>query len=267
MKITDECPKCGGRELKFVGSGTQKAEQTLTEFLPGARILRLDADSTLAKQSHEIKLGDFRAGKYDILLGTQMVAKGLDFPNVTLVGVLSADQAMYGDDYRSYERAFSLITQVVGRSGRGSRPGIAIIQTYTPENPLISLAASQNYDTFYRSEIDIRRAMLYPPFADLCMIGFTSENETMCRDAASAFLRSLCSLLSKDYPELPVRILGPSPASVYKISRRYRYKIILKFRNSRRFREMLSGMLISFSKEKAYSEVTAFADVDPENVM
>ena len=267
MKLTDECPKCGSRELKFVGSGTQRAEQAIETLLPGARVLRLDADSTLAKQSHEIKLNEFREGKYDILLGTQMVAKGLDFPRVTLVGVLSADQAMYGEDYRSYERAFSLITQVVGRSGRGSRHGAAVIQTYTPENPLILLAAAQDYETFYQSEIQIRKAMLYPPFADICMIGITSERENKCRDAAFAFSERLCSALRERYPELPVRLLGPSPASIYKVSRRYRYKIILKFRNSRRFRAMLSEVLITFSKDRTFGDVTVFADVNPDSFL
>ena len=267
MKLTDECPKCGCRELKYVGSGTQRAEEALRELFPKAKILRLDADSTLAKQSHEIKLNDFRSGKYDILLGTQMVAKGLDFPNVTLVGVLSADQTMYGDDYRSYERAFSLMTQVVGRSGRGSRPGIAVIQTYTPENPLISLAASQDYESFYASEIELRRVMLYPPFADICMLGITSEREDKCREAAQELSRRLCTALREDYSEQPVRILGPSPASVYRISGRYRYKIILKFKNSRRFRQMLSEVLVSFSSDRRFSETTVFADVDPDNIM
>lgn len=267
MKLTDECPKCGSRDLKYVGSGTQRAEQALSELLPKARILRLDADSTLAKQAHEKKLGDFREGKYDILLGTQMVAKGLDFPNVTLVGVLSADQAMYGDDFRSYERAFSLITQVVGRSGRGQRPGVAVVQTYTPENPLITLAAAQDYDSFFASEIELRRVMLYPPFADICMLGVQSEKEDVCRAAAAELLRRLCDTLKESYPDLPVRILGPSPAEVYRVSRRYRYKIILKFKNSRRFRRMLSEVLVGFSGDRRFSEASVFADVDPDHIM
>lgn len=267
MKITDKCPKCGSGDLKYIGRGTQRAEQTLTEIFPTARILRLDADSTLAKQSHEIKLSDFREGKYDILLGTQMVAKGLDFPNVTLVGVLSADQAMYGEDYRSYERAFSLITQVVGRSGRGDIPGKAVIQTYTPENPIITLASSQKYDTFYDSEIIIRETMLYPPFSDICMIGITSEQEQKCHKAAFAFSALLCDVLKNDYPELPIRILGPSPASVFRANKRYRYKILLKFKSSRRFREMLRRVLIKFSKDKRYSDASVYVDVDPDSIM
>ncbi len=267
MKLSDKCPKCGCDELKFMGSGTQRAEETLSAILPQARVLRLDADSTLAKQSHEIKLAEFRSGKYDILLGTKMVAKGLDFPNVTLVGVLSADQAMYGEDYRSYERAFSLLTQVAGRSGRGDKPGRAIIQTYTPENPLIMLAAKQDYERFYESEIMLRKAMLYPPFSDICMIGITSEREQKCRECAFEFSRRLCEKLSSDYPDLPIRLLGPSPASLYRISGRFRYKIILKFRNSNRFREMLGGVLAECSKDKTFNEVSLFVDVDPDSIM
>ena len=267
MKLSDKCPKCGGSEMKHIGSGTQRAEETLASLLPRARVLRLDADSTLAKQSHEQKLGDFRSGKYDILLGTKMVAKGLDFPNVTLVGVLSADQAMYGEDYRSYERAFSLLTQVAGRSGRGDKRGIAIIQTYTPENPLISLAAKQDYESFYDTEIMLRKAMLYPPFSDICMIGITSEREQKCREAAIEFSKRLTEKLSSEYSDLPIRLLGPSPASMYRISGRYRYKIIIKFRNSIRFREMLGGVLSEFSNDRAFNETSVFADVDPDSIM
>lgn len=266
MKLSNRCPKCGGNKLNFRGSGTQRVEETLAQLFPNARVLRLDADSTLAKQSHEIKLNDFRQGNYDILLGTQMVAKGLDFPNVTLVGVLSADQAMYGEDYRCSERAFSLITQVVGRSGRGNRAGTAIIQTYTPENPLITLAAAQNYDVFYNSEIELRRAMLYPPFVDICMIGITSENENRCREGAGEFTQMLCGTLRENYPSLPIRILGPSAASVYRVSGRYRYKIIIKCRNNEIFHKMLSEVLVEFSKDKRYKDVSVFADVDPELV-
>ncbi len=267
MAIADKCPKCGSADLRFIGSGTQRTEQAIAELFPNARVLRLDADSTLAKQSHEIKLNDFRTGKYDILLGTQMVAKGLDFPNVTLVGVLSADQAMYGEDFRSYERAFSLITQVVGRSGRGEKHGTAVIQTYTPENPLIALASSQNYDSFYNSEIQVRKAMLYPPFSDICMLGITGENEELCRDAAFCLSSELCDILKERFSDLPIRILGPSPATIYRVSKRYRYKIILKFKNSRRFREMLSEVIINFTKQNKFKNIYVYADVDPDNIL
>ena len=267
MKITDKCPSCGCADLKFSGHGTQRAEQTLRELIPKARILRLDADSTLAKQSHEKKLAEFRAGSYDILLGTQMVAKGLNFPNVTLVGILSADQALYNEDFRSYERAFSLFTQVVGRSGRGDKEGMAIIQTYTPENPVMTLAAAQDYDRFYKDEIKLRKVMLYPPFADLCMIGIVSRKEKNCKEGAEEFARVLCAIMQEEYSDLPIRLLGPSPASVYRVNNKYRYKIILKFKNSKRFREMLKKAIIDFSKEKNYSDVTVYADINPDSIL
>lgn len=267
MKLTDKCPGCGSHELRYSGSGTQKAEQQLRQIFPSARVLRLDADSTMAKQAHEKKLTDFKNGKYDILLGTQMVAKGLNFPKVTLVGVLSADQTLYSEDYRSYERAFSLLTQVVGRSGRGERCGRAIIQTYTPENPIMRLAAAQDYEEFYRSEIGIRQAMLYPPFADICMIGITCEKEDKGAMAARSFTQLICNLMRESYNDLPIRILGPSPASVFRVNNKFRYKIILKFRSSKRFREMLATVLREFGKNKKFSDVTVFADVNPDNIM
>lgn len=267
MRLTDKCPNCGGNELRYSGSGTQKAEQSLSEIFPGARVLRLDADSTLAKQAHEKKLTEFKNGEYDILLGTQMVAKGLNFPKVTLVGVLSADQTLYSEDFRSYERAFSLLTQVVGRSGRGERPGRAIIQTYTPENPIMQLSAAQDYEEFYHSEIRVRKAMLYPPFSDICMIGVTSKKEDKCTVAATEFTRILCDLMREKYSDLPIRILGPSPASVYRVNNKFRYKIIIKFRNSKRFRQMLSGVLTDFAKDRKFSDVTVYADINPDNIL
>ena len=267
MSITDKCLSCGSGTLKFSGSGTQKAEQTLQVLFPRARILRLDADSTLAKQAYEEKLSAFKNGEYDILLGTQMVAKGLDFPKVTLVGVLSADQTMYGRDFRAYERAFSLITQVVGRSGRGERPGRAIIQTFTPENPVIALASAQDYEGFYKSEIPLRRVMEYPPFADICMIGIVSTKENKCKEASSEFAEMLCARINEQCSDLPIRVMGPSPASVYKVNNKYRYKIIIKFHNCKPFRTMLSGVLADFAKDRKYSEVTVYADTDPDNIL
>ncbi len=267
MRITDRCPECGGAELRYSGSGTQKAEQTISDIFPGARVLRLDADSTMAKQSHEKKLTEFKNGEYDILLGTQMVAKGLNFPKVTLVGVLSADQTLYSEDFRSYERAFSLLTQVVGRSGRGDRPGRAVIQTYTPENPIMQLSAAQDYEEFYRSEIKVRKAMLYPPFSDICMIGVTGKKEEKCAAAAREFTKTLCEVMKEKYSDLPIRILGPSPASVYRVNNKFRYKIILKFRNSKRFRQMLSGVMVGFAKERKFSDVTVYADINPDNIL
>ena len=266
VRYSAECPTCHSHSLRLSGTGTQKAEVELAEIFPQARILRMDTDSTMTRSSHEKKLDAFSRGDYDILVGTQMVAKGLDFPNVTLVGVLNADRMLYIDDYRSYENTFSLLTQVVGRSGRGKDKGRAVIQTFTPENPIISLAAQQNYDAFYNAEIALRKAMLYPPFATICLVGFVSENANKSTNAARAFLSEITELLRTDYPDIPLRVLGPVPASVFKVSNKYRYKLILKCRNDRRFREMLGRMLIAFSKERAYSDVTVYADVDPHDI-
>ena len=229
---------------------------------PNARVLRMDTDAASSKSSYERMIAAFSRGDYDILVGTQMVAKGLDFPNVTLVGVLNTDQALYADDYRNYERAFSLLTQVVGRSGRGKEKGSAVIQTYTPDNLIIAMAARQDYDAFYQTEIKMREMMLYPPFADICLVGFVGENQPLTLRAAAAFLDMFAKEARKDYPAMPLRILGPSPASVVKVSNKYRYKLIIKCRNSKDFRALLSSVLLRFGESKEYRNVTAYADMN-----
>jgi primosomal protein N' (replication factor Y) len=261
-----ECPTCHSHSLRLSGTGTQRAEVEIAEIFPQARILRMDTDTTMTRSSHEKKLTAFANGEYDILVGTQMVAKGLDFPNVTLVGVLNADHMLYLDDYRSYENTFSLLTQVVGRSGRGKDKGRAIIQTFTPENPIITLAASQDYDAFYHAEIGIRKAMLYPPFASICLVGFVGENAKLTENAAFAFTARMTELLKQAYSDIPLRVLGPSQAAVFKVSNKYRFKLILKCRNDNRFREMLSRVLIAFSGEREHHGVTVYADMDPLNL-
>lgn len=267
VEFTDECPNCHEHEIRYLGFGTQKIEEDLQKVVPEARILRMDADTTMAKFSHDRKFRLFSEGKYDIMIGTQMVAKGLDFDNVTLVGVLSADQSLYNNDFRSYERTFSLLTQVVGRAGRGNYAGRAIIQTYTPENSVISLAAQQNYDEFYNSEIKMRKAMLYPPFVDLCVICFSGKNQERILSAAKDFFNMLRKLASKDYSELPLRVLEPSQTTVIKLNNKYRYKLIIKFRNSRRFQELISRLLVWFEKDKKYSEVSVYVDVNPDMII
>ncbi len=257
-----ECPTCRSRSLRLGGTGTQKAEQDISELFPEARILRMDTDAASSKSSYEKMISAFSKGEYDILVGTQMVAKGLDFPNVTLVGVLNTDRALYSDDYRSYERTFSLLTQVVGRSGRGREKGIAVIQTFTPDNLIISMAAKQDYESFYNTEIKVREAMLYPPFADVCLVGFSGENQTLALKAANEFLKAFAAEAGKNYPKLPLRILGPSPASVVKVSNKYRYKLIIKCKNNRSFRALLSKVLTGFQSRREFSGVTAYADMN-----
>lgn len=262
MNYLSECPTCHNKSLRFGGAGTQKIEQQLSELLPEARVLRLDADSTMRKSSHERYLSAFSKGEYDILIGTQMVAKGLDFPKVTLVGVLNPDSMLYADDYRSFERTFSLLTQVVGRSGRGDKKGIALIQTFTPENNVISMAAAQDYEMFYKSEITIRKAMLYPPFADICMVGFVSDSHLNVIKSSNDFMQRLIKRAKENYAELPIRILGPSPASIAKVSNKYRYKIIIKCRNDKRFRKLLSDTLLEFNSIKENKNTTAYIDMN-----
>lgn len=263
VPYTDECPDCHQHTLKFSGAGTQKAEQELVDMFPSARVLRMDADATMTKSSYETKLTAFANGEYDILIGTQMVAKGLDFPNVTLVGVINADQMLYSDDYRSYERAFSLLTQVVGRSGRGDSKGVAVIQTSTPENYVIGLSAKQDYDTFYKGEIGVRKALLYPPFSDICLIGYQGIIEGATIKCANAFQNALISKIKNNYSSMPLRVLGPSQAYVYKVNNKYRYKTIIKCRNSKDFRSVIKETLLEFSKNKEFKNIGITVDINP----
>ena len=169
---------------------------------------------------------------------------------------------LYADDYRSYERSFSLLTQVVGRSGRGNDKGMAVIQTFTPENLIISMASRQDYNTFYSNEIKVRKAMLYPPFADICLVGFVSQNREAAFKGARKFLELFTEEAKKNYPNMPLRILGPTPALVVKISNKYRFKIIIKCKNNSEFRALLSKILCEFGKSKEFSGVTAYADMN-----
>lgn len=267
VPLPEKCPYCGEPAIRYGGVGTQRAEEELGELFPQARVLRMDADTTMARFSHEEKLKQFSAGKYDILIGTQMVAKGLDFPNVTLVGVLSADQELYGDDFRSYERAFSLLTQVVGRAGRGAVGGKALIQTMTPQSPVIRMAAQQDYDAFYRGEIEVRRAMLYPPFADLCVVGFVGTAESPVKEAADSFLSAFKTLAAAEYSELPLRVIGPSPAAILRVNQKFRYKLLIKCRGSARFRQMLARLLVLHGQSKKFNGVTAYVDMNPDNIL
>lgn len=267
VPYSHHCPSCGNDTVVFRGTGTQKAEEQLRELLPEAQVLRVDTDSVAAKYSLEKKLDQFSRGEYDIMVGTQMVAKGLNFENVTLVGVLSADQSLFSDDFRSNERTFDLLTQVVGRAGRGKYPGRAIIQTYAPENPVLHLAAHQDYFGFYRQEIRFRQALLYPPFVDILVIGFVGEKEALVRQGSETFLRMASQLAREEYSGLPLRMLRPSPAAVARVSNKYRYKLLIKCRNSPQLREMVSRLLIQFASLREFQQVTAYADPDPYRIL
>ena len=238
-EVPKACPHCGSRLMRYSGVGTQKVEEALKLRFPRARILRMDQDTTMRKDSHQKLLSAFGRGDYDILIGTQMVTKGLDFPKVTLVGVLAPDQMLYADDFRSYEHTFSLITQVVGRGGRRELPGRAFLQTYQPDHPVLTAAARQDYPAFYKTEAETRKLLLYPPFCRLYCLGFWGENEAEVKAAGQAVLALLERLLPEEYPELPVRLLGLAPANVLRVAGRYRYKLIIKGKNSPRMRELL----------------------------
>ena len=262
----DECPHCGYHGLRRTGFGTQRVEEELAELLPQARILRMDADTTAARFAHERKLSAFAAGEYDIMLGTQMVAKGLDFENVTLVGVVSADGQLYSDDYRSLERTFTLLTQVVGRAGRGRYAGAAVIQTMTPENPVIRYAATQDYDGFYETEMQIRRLMTYPPYCDLCTFTFSSVSEREAELASRAFLEQMKALSSTEYAGEKLIVLGPAPPRAAKVGGKYRYRLILKCRMRPAVREMIARLLFSFGQDRRFRTVALFPDVNPESI-
>ena len=253
------CPTCGGK-LQYRGFGTQKAEEELAKLFPEARVLRMDQDSTAAKDAHEKLLAKFANHEYDIMVGTQMVAKGLDFEDVTLVGVLGIDSLLFAQGFRAYENVFSLITQVVGRSGRAKDPGFAIIQTTDPDNPVLNLAAAQDYDAFFEQEIAYRKLGLYPPFCGLCVIGFAGPKEIEVAQAAARFSALLGQQAAKQ-PDLPLRVLGPTPGSIEKINDSYRYKLTVKCRNDRRFRDLVRSTLDCYEQEKLPSKATVVVDL------
>lgn len=257
--LDDACPECGGMLNQF-GAGTQKLEEQLREALPDVELLRMDADSVSPAGSHEKILSQFREKKVPILIGTQMVTKGLDFENVTLVGVISADQLLYCGDYRAGERCFSLITQVVGRSGRGEKPGRAIIQTFTPQNPVIRMASRQDYDGFYAEEIELRRLQNCPPFSDIVTVTVSAEDE-------STVLRCCAYIRDRMRSELRRRrdaaVLGPAPLPVVRVSNRYRYRVTLHCRYDKEIRRLVSGLLIQCNTAKEYKGASVFADYNP----
>ena len=257
----DRCPKCGGR-MKRVGIGTQRVEEELHGLFPQARVLRMDTDTVGASCGHEKLLRQFAEEKIPILLGTQMVAKGLDFENVTLVGVLSADQSLYVDSYCAPERTFSLLSQVVGRAGRGSKQGRAVIQTYTPQNDVIRAAAAQDYDAFYDSEIRMRRLRRYPPFADLFAFTVTGNDESRVIGAAKALRDALAYAVREreELKPLEVEVLGPAGASVVKVNNRYRYRVFLVGPNNSVLRRLAAEYLCAFYQHKENRGLDIFAD-------
>ena len=245
--VPTKCSECGGK-LRYTGFGTQRVEEEMAELFPDARVLRMDQDSTGQKNAHDRMLARFAAGDYDIMLGTQMVAKGLDFEKVTLVGVLGVDSLLFSQGFRAYENVFSLVTQVIGRGGRASEPGHAVIQTVDPQNPVLNLAASQNYEAFFAQEIAFRKMCLYPPFCAVCIAAFSGEKDGETLAAAARF-GALLTQRAKQQPNMPLRLLGPAPMNVVLIKDRYRYKLTIKCRNDKAFRALLADVMQDYSAE------------------
>ncbi len=258
-----ECPSCRNGKLRFLGIGTQRVEEELKVTFPEARVLRLDADSTTARGTFSESLEAFSKGEYDILLGTQMVAKGLDFPNVTVVGVLGADSAANSSDYRSFERSFALLTQVLGRAGRGDTKGVAIIQTTEPESNLIRLASEQDYDSFFNQEIVARKMMIYPPYCDIAVVAATGESKAATFDVINEIFHNIKKNINASFSDIKLIILGPALAAMPKINNKYRYRMIIKAKNSKRFRELLSISM----KVRGYNDISVFVDINPENII
>ena len=263
--VPQKCPTCEAEHFRFMGCGTQQAEEELQNLIPGIRVMRMDMDTTGTKQAFDIILEGFRQGKADVLLGTQMVTKGHDFPGVTLVGVLNADASLYLDDYRAAERTFAMLTQVVGRAGRASNKGMAVIQTCNPDSPVIKMAASQNYKAFYESEINVRKALMFPPFCDIAVINISSGDEALLSASSKAVAERLRELLSGEYSDVEAEVYGPFEAPVYKIQNSFRMRMIIKCRLGKRSRSLIAQLLREVGM-RATRKVTVTADLNPSGL-
>lgn len=259
--LDNVCPECHSENIRYSGYGTQKIEDELSYLFPNARILRMDADTTSAKFSHEKLFNAFANHEYDIMIGTQMVAKGLDFDNVTLVGVVNADNSLYDESYNSAERCFDLITQVVGRSGRRDGNGKAVIQTINPYNQTIEYAADQDYKSFYNNEIELRRLLIYPPYCDIISASFIGENENKVAMCAKKFFELLIE--ENENFKQKIIVLGPSAAKIAKLNNCYRYRLSVKCKNSKNIRNMFNVIQKNISKIKEYKDVSVSLDLNP----
>lgn len=264
--VQKKCPSCGSDKLTFMGCGTQLAEAELEKTLPDMRPIRMDADTVTTKEAYARIIGEFREGRADILLGTQMVAKGHDFPMVTLVGVLNADSSLSMGDYRANERTFSLITQVVGRAGRSGRNGTAIVQTFKPDNEALLLACKGDYEEFYEAEIKLRESYLWPPFCDIVMLTLTAGDEDALTRAAARLSKSFGRYISEEYKDVKVIAFGPFEAPIYKISDKYRLRMVVKCRLNSRARALFDSLLCEFGDGGGKNGVTLSADFNPNGI-
>ena len=257
------CDSCGSDRLSRLGFGTQKLESELNQYLPDMPVMRMDADTTTGKLAYDRMLEDFRNGTADILVGTQMVAKGHDFPRVTLVGVALADTSLYLSDFRAAERTFSLLTQVIGRAGRATDRGVAVIQTFSPKNETIRLACRQDYDAFYEGEIALRRELSYPPFCDMVQLTLTADDEASLAHHSDALHERIIEKINKEYNHLPIQVFGPFEAQVYKLNEKYRMRMVVKCRLNKETRALFSSILTEFAKA---GQVSLTVDLNPLSV-
>ena len=274
--VAKKCKKCGKDKVFLVGVGTQNLEKEISDIIPESKCVRVDADTTKSKKEYEKIFKEFRDGKYNVMVGTRMVAKGLDFENINLVGIICADQSLTENGYKVFERTFSLISQAVGRSGRHDSHGQAIIQSYSIDNPIIQIAASQDYDRFFENEISIRKTMLYPPFADICTVGFVGSNEKYSWESCLFFFESLKFIAQSEFNDIPLKILSPSKAFLTKLQNKFRFKIVIKCKNNSRFRSFLFKSYVNYDKndeingfkisKKMKSAVNVFFDMNSEHL-
>ncbi len=263
--LPTKCPACGSEHLTRTGYGTQRVQEELSGLLPAARVLRMDADTTSTKFAYEEMLAEFRAHNADVLLGTQMVTKGHDFPDVTLVGVLSADASLYLDDYRAAERTFSMLTQVIGRAGRADKPGLAIIQTNNPDSEIIRLAKEGDYESFYRRELELRRLLVFPPFCDIALLTMTGALETELVKICSKFAEELTRTAKEKYPDVALMTFGPFEDPVYRVDNKYRIRMVLKCKLNRRTLEFLAELLCTFPLK--YGRLASIGvDLNPSSI-
>lgn len=265
VSVPEKCEKCGSSHIAYMGHGTQKICDDIADYGYGISVLRMDADTTSKKFSYDKILNDFRQHRADVLLGTQMVTKGHDFPDVTLVGVILADSSLYVSDYHASEHTFSLLTQVVGRAGRADKPGVAVIQTFNPENEIIKLAAKQDYESFYKGEIAMRKALKFPPFCDIAVLLFTSDMEILLVRAVTDFCNDLAAVLSNEYSDVKLQIFGPVETPVYRLNGRCRMQMIIKCKANKRTRELFRRMVKDFINKNP-TKVTVGISINPTSL-
>lgn len=261
-RTPDKCPKCHSKYVKFFGAGTQRVEEEVKKYFKNARVLRMDIDTTREKNSHEKIYNAFKEGKADILIGTQMISKGLDFKNVTLVGILAADMSINVPDYRSGERTFQIITQVAGRAGRGEIQGDVIVQTYTPDHYSLKYAVNYDYEGFYEKEFTIRALMKYPPFGKILLINGTSKNEELLKEFMHKISNKINQFTKEDSN---LEILGPIPCMIAKIKESYRWQIVLKGEFTTKFAKKIKELLYDEGKN-VYNDIRMSIDINPNNL-